>query len=109
MVLSIDVAALIMRTALSEIVICPDDSPADFYEYRGLRTHPTAPESRLPLCEQRSGFVATNPTDGTRHQVSREGLAIYSPDGEVCTETAIAARPVRADGASRSRHRREIP
>lgn len=88
----IDVAALIVRTPLSEIVVCPDDSPADFYEYRGLRLSDRA-RIALPAQPNADGFVATNPADGTRYQVSSEGLAIYSSDGEVYTESAIAVGP----------------
>lgn len=88
----IDVAALIMRTALSEIVVCPDDSPAELYEYRGLRLSDGA-RIALPARRTAGGFLATNPADGTRYQVSRGGLAIYSPDGEVYSEAAIAVGP----------------
>jgi hypothetical protein len=88
----IDVAALIMRTALSQIVVCPDDGPAELYEYRGLRLSDRA-SIALPARRTAGGFVATNPADGTRYQLSREGLAIYSPDGDVYTESATALGP----------------
>lgn len=88
----IDVAALIIRTPLSQIVVCPDDSPADLYQYRGLRLSDRAGIS-LPAERAAGGFVATNPDDGTRYQVSQDGLAIYTPDGEVYTEPVIAASP----------------
>ncbi|MGD9618523.1 MAG: hypothetical protein AB7G47_12000 [Mycolicibacterium sp.] len=88
----IDVAAFIMRTGLSQIVVCPDDSPADLYQYRGLRLSDGA---RIALSADRTpgGFVATNPDDGTRYQVSQDGLAILTPDGEVYNEPAIAVGP----------------
>ena len=88
----IDVAALVMRTSLSEIVVCPDDSPADLYEYRGLRLSDRA-RIALPARRTADGFLATNPDDGTRYEVSQEGLAIYSSDGYVYTEAATAIGP----------------
>ena len=88
----IDVAALVMRTALSEIVVCPDDSPADLYEYRGLRLSDRA-RIALPAQRNAGGFVAINPDDGTRYEVSADGLAIKSPDGAVYTEPALAVGP----------------
>lgn len=88
----IDIAALIMRTPLSQIVVCPDDSPADLYEYRGLRLSDRA-RIALPAVRSAGRFVATNPDDGTRYEVSTDGLAMYMPDGEVYNEPAIAVGP----------------
>jgi len=88
----IDVAKLIIRTANSGVVICPvDGSPGD-YSYRGLRLSDDSrivlPAIRMPA----GGFSATN-SDGTRYDVTSQGLSIFTPDGEIYREPATAVGP----------------
>jgi hypothetical protein len=83
-------AAFMLRTAQSAVVICDDGSGT--YSYKGLRLKDHA-KLELPIAfPTATGFTASN-TDGTRYDVSRAGLVISSPGGDIYTEQAIAAAP----------------
>lgn len=82
-------AALIIRTALSGVVVCNDS--AGTYLYQGLRLKDGG-RIVLPATPTATGFQAINPTDGTRYDASPDGLDIYT-DGEHYSEQAIAAGP----------------
>lgn len=87
----LDTAALVVRTEQSGVVICRRDAP-DSYFYNGLRLSDGG-QITLDAQSVKDGYSATNPADGTRYVVTRNGLTIYTPDGEVYTEPAIAAGP----------------
>ncbi|KDE98389.1 hypothetical protein Y900_005410 [Mycolicibacterium aromaticivorans JS19b1 = JCM 16368] len=88
-----DTAPLIVLTAQSRVVICPDDSPAEVYEYRGLRISDGG-QIELPAKRtETGGFIAVNPADGTRYVVTRDGLKIITPGGETYSEAAVAVGP----------------
>jgi hypothetical protein len=81
-------AALTLQTAQSAVAIC--DYGTGAYTYKGLRLKDGARidiEGAVPTA---SGFTVTN--NGTRYDVSRGGLVIYT-DGDVYTEPAITSGP----------------
>lgn len=83
-------AALMIRTAQSQAVVCDEGSGR--YTYEGLRLKDSARIDLPGALPTGTGFTVQN-TDGTRYEISRSGLAIYTPDGQVYPETAIAAGP----------------
>lgn len=83
-------AAFMLRTTQSAVVICEDGSGT--YSYKGLRLKDNAKLELPSAFPTAIGFTASN-TDGTRYDVSRAGLVISSPGGDVYTEQAIAAAP----------------
>lgn len=83
-------AAFMLRTAQSAVVICDDGSGT--YSYKGLRLKDNAKLVLPSAFPTATGYTVSN-TDGTRYDVSRAGLVISSPGGDVYTEQAIAAAP----------------
>jgi hypothetical protein len=81
-------AALTLRTAQSAVVIC--DKGAGSYTYKGLRLKDGARIDVQGAVPTANGFTVTN--NGTRYDVSRGGLVIYT-EGDVYTESAIASGP----------------
>lgn len=68
--------AAVIRTASSLAVIC--QSGPDSFSYRGERLSDGA-NLQIPTAQRSgNGFVATNPTDGARYEVSPDGLTISS-------------------------------
>jgi hypothetical protein len=43
----------------------------------------------VPKVRSSGGFDVTNPTDGTRYQIRRDGLTIVTPDGQTITEPMV--------------------
>lgn len=83
-----DQADLILLTAQSAVVICDEGGS---YVYEGMRLQDGGRIS-LPASPTADGYAATNATDGTRYEVTRNGLVIYTR-GHVYTEQATAAGP----------------
>ncbi|CAM3416434.1 hypothetical protein MYCO108962_19320 [Mycobacterium colombiense] len=83
-------AAFMLRTAQSAVVICDDGSGT--YSYKGLRLKDNAKLELPSAFPTATGFTVSN-IDGTRYDVSRAGLVISSPGGDVYTEQAIAVAP----------------
>ena len=68
--------AAVIRTASSLAVIC--QSGPDSFSYRGERLSDGA-NLQIPTAQRSgNGFVATNPADGARYEVSPDGLTISS-------------------------------
>jgi hypothetical protein len=88
----LDTAALIIRTEQSGVVICRNDAP-NSYTYHGLRLSDGAQITLPARSVEGGGFSAVNSDDGTRYEVTREGLSIYTPDGETFREPATAFGP----------------
>jgi hypothetical protein len=82
-------AALMIRTAKSQAVVCDEGSGA--YTYKGLRLKDNGRIDLPGAVSTASGFTVSN-TDGTRYDISRGGLVIYT-GGDVYTEPAIASGP----------------
>jgi hypothetical protein len=82
-------AALLIRTAKSQAVVCDEGSGA--YTYKGLRLKDNGRIDLSGAVSTASGFTVSN-TDGTRYDISRSGLVIYT-GGDVYTEPAIASGP----------------
>lgn len=68
--------AALIRTATSLAIICERDS-GDYY-YRGERLRDGANLEVPDAQRSGDGFVAVNPSDGARYEVSPEGLTISS-------------------------------
>jgi hypothetical protein len=85
-----DSAALIVRTAQSAVVICQSGT-ASFY-YRGLRLSDGANIELAGATPTGTGFIVTNPSDGTQYEVSQGGLMIHSND-KTYTESALESAP----------------
>lgn len=83
-------AALMVRTAQSQAVVCDDGSGS--YTYKGLRLKDSARIDVPGAVPSETGFIATNGAANTRYVLSRSGLSIYA-DGEVYLEPAIASGP----------------
>ena len=81
-------AALIVRTAQSAVAVC-NTPVGPLYEGRRLSDGATI---SLRAVATATGFSATNDSDGTRYEISPDGLTIYS-NGDVYTEQATAAGP----------------
>jgi hypothetical protein len=79
--------AAMARTNLSAVVICRS-GPGNYY-YRGVRVSDGAGIELGNVVRSSGGFDVTNPTDGTRYQVSPYWLKIVQPDGQVHSESMI--------------------
>ena len=62
--------------------------PGNYY-YRGVRVSDGAGIELGNVVRSSGGFDVTNPTDGTRYQVSPYWLKIVQPDGRVHSESMI--------------------
>jgi serine/threonine-protein kinase len=82
-----DRAELIVRTAESALVICQSDSGSSYY--RGCRLSDGATLELSNVVSEGSALVATNPTDGTRYEVSTAGLQIVQNGKVVSNEPAV--------------------
>lgn len=85
-----DPASLMVRTAQSAAVVC-QSGPAAFY-YRGLRLSDGATIELTGATRMATGFIVTNPSDGTEYDVTRSELVIRSTQG-VDTESVIESGP----------------
>ncbi|MBI3215923.1 MAG: hypothetical protein HYZ38_19055 [Mycobacterium sp.] len=83
-------AALMVRTAQSQAVVC--DEGSGLYTYKGLRLIDSARIDVPGAVPNQTGFVATNTAADTRYVLSRSGLAIYT-NGQVYSEPAVASGP----------------
>lgn len=81
--------AFALQTSLSAVAICDDGSGQ--FTYKGLRLKDGARIDVQGAVPTGTGFTAVN--DGTRYEVSRSGLTIYTNDGEVYSEPAISSGP----------------
>ncbi len=81
-------AAALAKTTQSVLVVCRT-GPGDFY-YRGVRLSDGAGIELANAVRSSGGFDVTNPTDGTRYQIRRDGLTIVTPDGQSLTEPMVA-------------------
>jgi hypothetical protein len=79
--------AALARTTQSVLVVCRT-GPGDFY-YRGVRLSDGAGIELANAVRSSGGFDVTNPTDGTRYQIRRDGLTIVTPDGQALTEPMV--------------------
>ncbi len=79
--------AVMARTTQSAFVIC-EIGPANYY-YRGVRLSDGAGIELANAVRSSGGFDVTNPTDGTRYQVTPDKLSITTADGQVFTEPMI--------------------
>jgi serine/threonine-protein kinase len=79
--------AVMARTTQSVFVVC-EIGPANYY-YRGVRLSDGAGIELANAVRSSGGFDVTNPTDGTRYQVTPDKLSITTPDGQVFTEPMI--------------------
>ena len=79
--------AALARTTQSVFVVCRA-GPGDFY-YRGVRLSDGAGIELANVVRSSGGFDVTNPTDGTRYQIRRDGLTIITPDGQALTEPMV--------------------
>jgi hypothetical protein len=79
--------AVMGRTTLSVLVVC-QIQPGSFY-YRGVRLSDGAGIELPNAVRSSDGFDVTNPVDGTRYQVRRDGISITSPDGQIYPESMI--------------------
>jgi serine/threonine-protein kinase len=74
-------AVVIGRTTSSQVVMC--QTGAGRYYYKGVRVSDgTSIELDDPV-PTGSGFVVTNPTDGTQYRVTSSALTIVDGDGQV--------------------------
>ena len=76
--------AVMARTTQSVFVVC-EVGPANYY-YRGVRLSDGAGIELANAVRSSGGFDVTNPTDGTRYQVTPDKLSITTADGQVFTE-----------------------
>jgi hypothetical protein len=79
--------AALARTTQSVLVVCRA-GPGDFY-YRGVRLSDGAGIELANAVRSSGGFDVTNPTDGTRYQIRRDGLTIVTPGGQALTEPMV--------------------
>jgi serine/threonine protein kinase len=79
--------AALARTTQSVFVVCRA-GPGEFY-YRGVRLSDGAGIELANVVRSSGGFDVTNPTDGTRYQIRRDGLTIVTPDGQALTEPMV--------------------
>ncbi|MFC6014300.1 serine/threonine-protein kinase [Nocardia lasii] len=80
-----DAAMTIARTSQSRVVICHTGDQR--YYYKGVRASDGAGiELDDPVPNGGGAFTATNPTDGTRYQLSASGFTISSPGRTPVTE-----------------------
>jgi hypothetical protein len=82
-------AALMVRTALSQAVVCDEGSGT--YTYKGLRLKDQGRIDLSGALPTANGFTVSN-SDGTRYDISRSGLVITTA-GDVYTEQALASGP----------------
>ncbi len=75
------------RTTQSVFVVC-EVGPANYY-YRGVRLSDGAGIELANAVRSSGGFDVTNPTDGTRYQVTPDKLSITTADGQVFTEPMV--------------------
>jgi hypothetical protein len=82
-------AALMVRTPLSQAIVCDDGSGS--YTYKGLRLKDLSRIDLSGALPTANGFTVSN-SDGTRYDISRSGLVITTA-GDVYTEQALASGP----------------
>jgi serine/threonine protein kinase len=82
-----DSPAVLARTTQSVFVVCRA-GPGEFY-YRGVRQSDGAGIELANVVRSSGGFDVTNPTDGTRYQIRRDGLTIITPNGQAFTEPTV--------------------
>jgi serine/threonine-protein kinase len=82
-----DRAEMIVRTTQSALVVCQSDSGAAYY--RGYRLSDGATLELSDVVAEGNDLVATNPSDGTRYEVSTAGLQIVQNGNVLANEPAV--------------------
>jgi serine/threonine protein kinase, bacterial len=82
-----DRAEMIVRTAQSALVVCQNDAGAAYY--RGYRLSDGAMLELSDVVAEGNALVATNPSDGTRYEVSTAGLQIVQNGNVLANEPAV--------------------
>jgi serine/threonine-protein kinase len=82
-----DLAELIVRTAQSAFVVCKSDTGGAYY--RGYRLSDGARLELSTVVAEDTKLVAINPSDGTRYELSTNGLQIVQNGQVVSNEPAV--------------------
>ena len=84
---STDRAAMVMRTTQSLVVVCRQDDGTLYYE--GMRLSDSAAIRLDGARSTPKGYSVINPADGTRYELSQQGLAIIVDGNEIASEDAL--------------------
>ncbi|PQM53724.1 hypothetical protein C5U48_02630 [Mycolicibacter virginiensis] len=78
---------MLLRTAASLVVICR--GPGGGLYYKGMRLSDSAAIRVDTVTSNSNGYTATNAADGTRYEVSSQGLTIVIDGQVVASEAAV--------------------
>ncbi|MFL0278103.1 hypothetical protein [Mycobacterium sp. SMC-19] len=82
-----DHSAMLLRTAASLVVVCYAQGGGLYY--KGMRLSDLAAIRVDSVISKSDGFTATNPADGTRYEVSSQGLTIVVGGEVAASEPAV--------------------
>lgn len=82
-----DRAAMVMRTTQSLVVVCRRKSGALYY--KGMRLSDSAAIRLEGAVSSPDGYAVTNPSDGTRYELTKRGLVIVIGGQVAASEDAV--------------------
>jgi hypothetical protein len=82
-----DHAAMVMRTTDSLVVVCRAAGSSLYY--KGMRLSDSASIRLDGATSTTNGYTVTNPTDGTRYELTRQGLVIVAGGQLAASEDAV--------------------